>query len=534
MNVYKPLLAFCAAFFVLLSPLAAVNFVPTSNVPSDRAQFPIVQVDAQGNSIAIWLETTSEDTEPASIKGAILPAGQTVWKATNQLSEKFALETQGSTNNRVQGAYRLAVDPAGNAVAIFIEAQTLDTTAPGFIKSTTLAAGSTQWSKPILVDPNTSSIKRDLDLGIDAQGNAIAIWQEETDNTGLNSRVKSAQLAFNGSGWTNQTVLTTKSFGEIHLAVNQSGEAVATWTTAATKGSLSSATLTAGSTTWSSPEVIAPIFDVSTSDLAIDPQGYAIAVFKNAKGLIQYATKQIGSSWVVNKALSTSTQAINPLVSINELGDAVVVWGVESDTDFVGGVQAISIPFEGSPSPIKTLAAGNAGLSPVVQIDAAGNAIAVFSNFNGTQSFLRYAQRSFSGIWAAPKALTAPLASTFPLSADLDINASGYATLVYSYDGTVRAAISRVGTVNQGVKIRLRKNEFATQTEFVNVITISSKAFDFPVKYYTIYKDGVKVKSVRGNRANIHGQPKHGSSNYVIVAVGENKQRAAIAVPFRS
>jgi hypothetical protein len=524
MGFKKAFFVLFITLFSLINHLSAASFVNTSNLSSksaNGAQPLQVQMDERGNAVAVWQEPLGDIG--TSLQGAILPAGKTQWIKTNTITSPNLTIKNPQRGGAERGVsfYSLAVNAEGYAIVFFNEGKSDDTIEPSAFRSRTLAPGSTTWSAPLTLEAN--ALGGPVDVEIDREGNAFATWLTGS-GAASGAAVKAAYLPFEGTAWTNISTLAKNASGEAQIALDSANNAVVVW---GTKKGLNSSTLLDGSQSWTSPVAIPGTVQSDPNEniaffVDISPQGYAVVTFVNKQEQIQYATVQLGNSWKLGKVLSAAP-AISPVVSINAFGDATITWAFGPSFR----VQAVEIPFEGAPRKVATLTT-NGGPRPFVAVDAVGNAILLWNEDSGSNSTIKYATRAPLGNWSAPRTIrTVPAASFNPF---VSVNSLGNAVAVFSNDTNVFGATLRASSVTEPVRIRLKKNEFATQTEYYLHIKINSRAFSFPVDHYIIYENGEKIKTVSGRRGsfNLRGLPRHGEHAFLIVAVGTDGQRAAV------
>lgn len=114
-------------------------------------------------------------------------------------------------------------------------------------------------------------------------------------------------------------------------------------------------------------------------------------------------------------------------LALNAAGDAVAVW-----SGFVGGhatIQGAFRPAGGTWAPQNVSGLGQSAVFPSVALDAAGNAIAVWSRSNGTNTIVQASVRPAGGSWQAAEDLSAP--GQDASDAHVAMNAAGEAIAVW-------------------------------------------------------------------------------------------------------
>ena len=204
--------------------------------------------------------------------------------------------------------------------------------APITITFTTVAGG---WSTPLLLE-NTNGAAANPRVGIDAQGNALAVWQQ---NDGMRNRIRF-----------NRYVPTTGWAGDAPVAL---GVAAA-----------------------------------SLPDVAIDGLGVAHLVFQqiDAIGINVYATRFVAPfGFALPGQISNDFSAGQAQVAVNADGRAALVWLLFEDVPGGGSTSTVwaanYLPGTGWTSPvfIDTFAVNGASITPQVAIDDLGRVTVVWA-----------------------------------------------------------------------------------------------------------------------------------------------------------
>jgi len=273
---------------------------PTSIPISPEGGFwPQVAIDATGNIIAVWL-------------------GQRVWANRYTPGTGWGTATSihtGSSGERPQ----IAMSPNGNAIAVWSANEGL------WANRYTLASG---WGTAELIPGNGSS--RSPQIAIDGSGNAIVVWQQ-FDNTRYSYSVGTNRYTA-GSGWGAATVFETSSGVPPAIAMDANGNAIAVWQGS---GGIRTNRYTAGSG-WGAATLIST--GGGSPQIAMDANGNGIAVWSQYDG-----TRH--NIWA-NRYTAASGWGAAELIEINNVGD-------------------VRDP-------------------PQITIDGMGNAIAVWSRYDGT------------------------------------------------------------------------------------------------------------------------------------------------------
>jgi hypothetical protein len=436
-------LGIVAALLLFASPALAapawLSPIDLSAAGQDAGQ-PQVAVDPAGNAVAVW---TSFNGTNSTIESASHPAGGT-WSDPTKLSGENARGPQ------------VAVDPAGNAVAVWTSFNGTNS----IIESASHPLGGT-WSEPTILSPLDRNAFQPQ-VAVDPAGNAVAVWDSSppNDNQGV---IESSSRPSAGS-WSDPTKLSDPPAVEPQVAVDPAGNAVAVWTRFnGTDLLLESADLAVGRS-WSDPIGI-PTANQSAiqPQVAVDPAGNAVAVWNSINGpnlIVESASRPEGGSWSDPTKLSApgervgQEQLLQPQVAVDSSGNAVAVWGRFNGTNVI--TESATLPLGvGWSQPAKLSALGNDAYNPQVAVDSPGNAVAIWSHFNGANFIIESASRPPNGDWSQPKELSA--AGEAAGQPQVAVDSAGNAVAIWSRGNTTgviqAAAFDGAGPRLQGFLI---------------------------------------------------------------------------------
>ena len=243
------------------------------------------------------------------------------------------------------------------------------------------------WSTPLTLS-NPSNVASNVELVMDTNGNATAIWLE-------NGLLMSASQPVGGS-WGIATALTASTITNASIGVDGSGNVTALWLEG---GFVETAALPFGGT-WSSATTISQS-GASSPALAIDPTGNAVAVWARG-GFIESSTQLVGGSWGLVNMLSTGGFEDVPQVAISANGTVIAVWH--------SAASGLNAPYYS----LKQISVGTWQTAAVITItnpaiDHHYPHVAIDSNGNASAIWFRY---SVSGsIYSSVQVLSATLAS---------------------------------------------------------------------------------------------------------------------------
>jgi hypothetical protein len=195
------------------------------------AHAPQVAVDSEGNATAVWERYNPQGTQ---IQSATRPAGGS-WSAPANLFEP----------RRIADRPQVAVDPHGNATAIWLRSDGNDLLVQG---ATRPAGGS--WSVPVDISADDGRGGDNARLVVDSRGNATAVWRGYDSNRD-NFAIQAATRPL-GGGWSPPTDVSNRtrngtSVSEPQVAVDPLGNATVAWLLGSQRGAvIQSATSVSG------------------------------------------------------------------------------------------------------------------------------------------------------------------------------------------------------------------------------------------------------------------------------------------------
>jgi hypothetical protein len=184
--------------------------------------------------------------------------------------------------------------------------------------------------------------------------------------------------------------------------------------------------------------------DATEDDLAVDANGNAVAVwtrFDGTNNRIQAAFRNEGGTFSAPQTISDSGQdASEPQVAVDPAGNAVAVWSRFDGT--VLRIQAAYAPAGGSFGASETVSAagskaGGQGFAPQVSMSASGEAIVVWSQLEGANYLVQMASRppGSGSSFGAQVSLSAAGQDAF--DDQIDVAPDGNAVAVwYRFDGS--------------------------------------------------------------------------------------------------
>jgi len=235
---------------------------------------PKVDVDGLGNAVALW-------TEPGP---TLLGTGPTVRTARYEVAtRRWGSPQTLSSGTRSASAIDIAVDAAGNALAIF---RSNPISVSVYLVAARYDAASGTWSS---VDLTTDAFVRDAVVAMNGTGDAIVCWAD--GDTGLGCRRYSATTA---------TWAPIDRFGEagssLDVALDAAGRAHLVWSSSS---AVRSARFDAGTGSWSAAVDLAtslPTTGLPAPHVAANEAGDAVATW-TIDGAVYAARFTDGGGW---------------------------------------------------------------------------------------------------------------------------------------------------------------------------------------------------------------------------------------------
>jgi hypothetical protein len=172
---------------------------------------PQVAMDAIGNAVAVW-EQGGKNT------------GGDIWASRFTPSTGWGTATLLEQDNvGTAGRPQIAIDATGNAMAVWQQTQGARTN----ILASRYVLGS-GWGRTELVDASDTGDAANPQIAMHASGNAVAVW-EQFD--GLRSNIVANRYTV-GDGWGAAELIENTNFGEAvapQVGIDASGNALAVW-----------------------------------------------------------------------------------------------------------------------------------------------------------------------------------------------------------------------------------------------------------------------------------------------------------------
>jgi len=388
---------------------------------SDDASDPCVAVDDSGNATAVWIQSDG------------------VWSNRYVVGVGWGAPTLVDIGTGTVSIPQVAVDKSGNAMALWKQAYGTKMS----IWSNRYLVG-TGWDTAEVIETYDAGHADSPQLAVDDSGDAIAMWQQWDDTDTY------VTLWYNrfvvGAGWGTAELIETVdavSAYDPRVAVDDSGDVTAVWSQwDGAIGHIWSNRYVVG-TGWGTPEPVETddIEWASFAKVAVDDSGNAIAIWLQHDGdrLNVWSNRLVvGTGWGDAELIETDDagDAEYPEIAVYASGDAIAVWR-QSDgiLNNIWSNRYVVGTGWGTAELIETGDAGDAQY-PQVAVDGAGNAIAIWQQYDGLRESIYSNRYVASTGWG--DALRIEIENWRDAEdPEIAVDDSGNATAVWQqYDGT--------------------------------------------------------------------------------------------------
>jgi hypothetical protein len=329
-----------------------------------------------------------------------------VWVPSAGAAPTWFAPTGLSAVGQSATASQLAVDPSGDVVAVWQRSNGIDTLVEGAVR---LAGGT--WQAPVgLSQPGENA--ESPQVAIDSQGDATAVWRR---SNGTNEIIEGSTRPAGGA-WRAPVALSLAGddADSPDVAVDPQGNAVAVWRRFDGSNYIVEAALRpASSGVWQTPGAIMQGGrDGQAPRVVMSANGTAVATWERTNGvndIVEVAAHGANSFWANPTALSAvGEDGDSPQVAVDTGGDIFAVWQRSNGANLI--IEGTDLPAAASSwqTPVDLSVAGQNASAPRIGVDQGGDAIAVWQRSNGANSIIEAAVRPVGGVWQEPMALSAP------------------------------------------------------------------------------------------------------------------------------
>lgn len=288
---------------------------------------------------------------------------------------------------------RLGVDPSGNVLAVFDHSPGTDQG----IFAVRYDAALRAWSDPQKVDLPNSSGSSDIDLVVDARGNATLVFVEQLAATGEWQNLYAARFDAGTRNWAAPVRLDTVDTGHDnhpHLDADRFGNVVVTWHQSVKFDSVAiwASRYDAACGRWSDAVRIddgkMPSSDVYYTDVGLDAYGNALAVWYQRGSVYSAYYRAADSRWLDTGSVQGASSGEEPSLAVDAAGHGSVVFRSLSERILASRFDP-QARIWGTPTQIDR-GVNDRSFTPRVVVDGQGRVLSVWSQL-ATQ---RYKVRS--------------------------------------------------------------------------------------------------------------------------------------------
>lgn len=508
--------------------------VPAKISGGGTAENPAVSMDAAGNATIMW-----EEGFPTQIMSRTLSA-KGVWTPPLSQGPDFIHPSKNA-----QIAPQIAVDRAGEVLAIWMEYYK----GMYHIHSSQRPFGQPwNYMGAISSGLHSAHLHFTTSLAINESGSAVAVWHESNDSTGL-AEVHGAQYI--NCAWGSPLLIASKADCQClfpTVGIDAVGDSVIAWNQFGAQNIIASKKLINGVL---SEELVVskPQYIAQRPSLGVDSLGNAVVVYERYamdgfgsmhKFVAGASLSYNGSSWTEPVDISgpssnpdSVTGAGYPVLSLNSLGDGVVIWKEYNGNQMVIQGAGYSL---GTWSLFKTLSSVSGsysiGYDMGVGINSAGNIIAVWPE-DPTGNHSQYIQAT-SGVGLAiasplppvsipaePDAIVSfPVVSLPPITVPIT-----HPTIpLPSYTLINQNLLATKIDVQPGSQILHR---FPCHGDLINILNWSAPSGNFD--HYKIYRGNLStlIGTTKETRFEDHQRIPKKSETYLITCVDSNGQESS-------
>lgn len=347
-------------------------------ISTGNAVGPKISVDATGNAVVVWQQRAGGDFSQWNIFANHYRISTGTWATT---PENIATNTGDATSPKV------AVDASGNGIAVWRQ---LDDTANNFkqfnVWANRYTASTTSWGTPTLIESDDTGSADGPEVAMDSSGNAMAVWSQKV--FAWNSIVANRFDARTGS-WGTATLAETNDGSNAKfpkVAVDATGNAVAVWREDTMPSRIASNRFNVGAGAWGMAVLIDTGASTATMpDVAMDGAGNAFAAWRQGDDAMVNRFNAGTATWGAPALIETNNmgpEGVNDVViAADTVGNAIVVW------DQFDGIQrnifanryAVATDTWGPAAVIETDNAGPARSPRIANNPSTGSALAVWA-----------------------------------------------------------------------------------------------------------------------------------------------------------
>ncbi|NJM43693.1 MAG: hypothetical protein HC858_06420, partial [Brachymonas sp.] len=350
--------------------------------------------------------------------------------------KSWAAATLIESDNGIAIDPQIAVDPNGNAVAVWRQ---LDGAVFNIWANRFTPSGG--WGTVELIETDNAGNASSPQVAIDANGNAVAVWRQ-TDGS-LNN-IWANRFSPN-AGWGTAELIEVDNLGSAfapQVTMNATGQAVAVWFQSDGVRQNIWANHFTPLAGWGTAALIETdnTGDALSPQVSMDANGNAVAVwlqFQGGRADIRINQFAPTTGWGAAALLETDNTgtALNPQVSMNATGQAIAVW-YQFDGIRFNILASTYAPGQGWSPPELIETNADQAAEPKVALAANGHAVVVWQQSEGVRDSI-WANTFQVGLgWGTATLIETDNAGS-ALSPQVAINDSGQAVAVWhQFDGS--------------------------------------------------------------------------------------------------
>ena len=386
--------------FATTSPLVTVSrngAVPISDTPANYQSFPQIVMDPVGNAAAVWY--------------AYDGPGNSIWANNYSANSGWGTATRLENNTGEALGPHIAMDANGNSIAVWYQHE--GTLAKIWASRYTAGQG---WGTATPISTDITGRAYNPQIVMDIHGNAIAVWYQYDDT--LHTNVWSNRYTV-GQGWGSATLLenNTSYVNYPHIAMDAEGNAIAVWQEyVGSQTSIWGNRYTAGSG-WGTATPIGTN-DAKYPQLVMSDNGNAIVMWEYQDGIwVNHYT--VDQGW----GSSTLLPDVGPSrhLAMDADGNAIAVWS-EYDGTLPYNIWASHYLADQGWGTATLVEAGDDGEAKYLQIamDAEGNAVLVWQQ----DYYLSNYHNLRSNVWASRYTAGSGWGTAMPIEAESILSSS--------------------------------------------------------------------------------------------------------------
>jgi hypothetical protein len=346
---------------------------------------------------------------------------------------------------------QIGIDALGNATAVWREYDSTNNTTS--IRFATFSKCEDGWSSPHTI---SSAVGNNGDalpqIAVTPFGYSVVVWGEKN---GVLSTVKSATRGTFGDDWSSPLTISAPTTGSNQVpqvAIDVVGNAVAIWIRNDGNNDIAqAATLFLNAPSWTNLTNLSDISkDASHPQVGLDASGNGVAVWTQADDQIIQSRTYSRGTWLPTIANLSDTLSDIPELDVNPSGVAVAVWTRMIGSTFITEASRL---VDGVWSTATDISAGSLtnsfavpGPGATVAVDLAGNALAVWSQSaaGNYPVFIESAYLSAGSSIWSPPTIISPMTG-FAFDARAEFDNKGNLFSVWDIDNTIQGAILPAG-----------------------------------------------------------------------------------------